>query len=268
MYNALIGTAINYEVAQIKNFVLSFRKYNKIDKLYLVTSLKRSRALENFFQNNNIDLIPFEGIEFIKTNLIVYRWIIYLEFLSLNKFNKIFLSDVRDVIFQGDPFNIEETEFLYFFQEDSSVRIKDCELNYSWCGSLLSKSVLESIENFPIICIGTIFGSYDRILDLLLTIKNELIEVKKQNICFEQFSFDQAVINLIVRKILDTSKFKIKNNGDLVGSIGHSIFHNKAEDIIKFEKNKIFVNSNCPQVIHQYTQYDELANAIDLIYTL
>lgn len=265
--NALIGLAINYEIENLKNFVLSFRKYNKEDTIYLVNSCCMSYSLKKFYKDHNIIRIPFEGADLINTNIITYRWIIYLEFLSVNKFDKIFFSDTKDVVFQSDPFLIDKNDFLYFFQEDRSVTIKDCELNYSWCTSLLNKELVLEIQDHPIICAGTIFGTYQKILNFLNIFKSQLIEIKKTNIAFEKFSVDQILINFMIRYLkVKELGHEIKLNGDIVGSIGHSMLHEKSTDLIKFENNLIYVNDQLPSVVHQYTQYDKLYQEIDKIY--
>lgn len=265
--NALIGLAINYEIEDLRNFVLSFRKYNKADTIYLVNSSRMSNSLKNFYYDHNIVRIPFEGADLINTNIINYRWIIYLEFLSINKFNKIFFSDTKDVIFQSDPFAIDKDNFLYFFQEDKSVTIKDCELNYSWCKSLLSENLVIEIQDYPVVCAGTIYGTYDKVINFLTVLKSELIEIKKTNIAFERFSVDQILINFMIRHLMVKELgHEIKINGDIVGSIGHSMLHEKSTDLIKFENNLIFVNDYFPSVVHQYTQYDKLYEEISKIY--
>jgi hypothetical protein len=106
-------------------------------------------------------------------------------------YNKIFISDLADVIFQADPFGFDIKYGLYpaceqnRFGDDTHAGY----INMSWIDEYshlegLNKS---NFKNKNIICCGTILGYYDNIMDYL---------EYYYRINHKQMGNDQALINM------------------------------------------------------------------------
>ena len=125
--NLVLGTAIGYGVPEISIFVKSFREYTRIDEVMLVVDSSISIDVINFCIAHNIKYTPFEAYKFIPTHIQNSRYIKYLEILldNIMRYDKVFLSDVRDVVFQGDIFDDLPEQFLYYFMEYEGGRIAE-----------------------------------------------------------------------------------------------------------------------------------------------
>lgn len=263
--NAVIGVSINFNEIQLKNLILSFREVNTVDDLILFVDPAQRPVLEQCFAKYNVIFKSFCFYDIAGTLVHNSRYIKFLEFLSDHtEYKNIFLTDTKDVIFQSDPFENLDGEFLYFFQEDAGVRILDDQShNAGWLVKAYGPEVLDRIGHYNIICSGTMIGSYGKILKLLESIKREFVKIKTERPdSFSNVILDQAVVNYLSRldeSIVNDSVVKI--NGDMVATLGiptSSAFNHT--DQVLINGYTIMVNGLVPRLIHQYDRNEILRN--------
>jgi hypothetical protein len=71
----------------------------------------------------------------------------------------VMLADVRDVIFQADPFAFEPAAGLHAFREDRSRTIGTCQFNADTVRLGFGEKVLAKMRDQPVHCAGTIIGT-------------------------------------------------------------------------------------------------------------
>jgi len=150
----------------------------------------------NFCKEMNVELnssIP-NSINNIY-HLILYRFCHIYNLLKeeTQKYNKIMMSDLTDVIFQEDPFSIEINSGLYLAAEQSILNDKynsSSELNMDWIKqySFLNDLDHNNFNNKYIICAGTILGYYNDIIKYL----NDYCTINKY------LNNDQAFLNIYI----------------------------------------------------------------------
>ena len=269
MKNVIIGTALNYGVEQIKNFVLSFRKFNSVDDIILVCNSAQFQTLDDFSKKFNITLSNGEDLSSIPIHVVASRFLKYIEIVKNNpQYKHILLADVRDVFFQGDPFvNLPNEEYLYAFTEDPAVTIEIEKYHISMISRLFGEDELKKFAGKKIICSGTILGTNQKLLNWLNIFASYLVQIQKANagICHEML-LDQVIANHIFY-FQDAGKAtEVKNNGDIVGTIGHCITHPNHSGDMKFEYNSIYLDGKIPSIIHQYDRSPELFKQISELY--
>ena len=107
------------------------------------------------------------------------RWQLYYNFLNTNDrfkaFEHVWMLDVRDTVFFGDPFYIFDDDVhgshFHTWQEGGGKRIADCGWNGGWVKDCFGDTVLNSVGGQNIICSGASAGSIDAVSDYLLTMK-------------------------------------------------------------------------------------------------
>jgi hypothetical protein len=263
--NAVIGVSINFDENQLKNLILSFREVNIVDDLILFVDPLQRPVLEYHFSKYNVIFKSFCFYNVASTIVHNSRYFKCLEFLSDHtEYKNIFLTDTKDVIFQSDPFEDLDGEFLYFFQEDAGVSILDDPgHNAWWLASAYGPEVLDQIGNYNIICSGTILGSYKRILKLLETVRREFLKIKVERPdTFSNTILDQAVINYLSRLDTDTvTDSTVKANGDIVATLGIPTSNQFSHtDQVMINGYSIMVNSHLPRILHQYDRNEILRN--------
>lgn len=256
--NLILGTAMSYNLEDVNIFINSFREYNMNDDIVLLTDESTYNNVEKFSENNNVKLILIKDKD-IDINPNNIRYGLYYKFLKENQYNKIILSDVKDVVFQKNPFEeLYDDKFLYFFEEDSSESIGNNTYSDMWIKSSLGNQVLEKIKGKPIICSGITIGSYANILIYLTKMINIFNVIKTQKPeAYNIIGLDQGIhiyIGYLENK--NFINFQTKKNGDIIATIGITL-HNNPNDII-VKDGVICLKDSHPPIVHQYNRNPEL----------
>ena len=269
MSNVVIGTALNYSVEHIKNFILSFRKFNKEDDIVLIYNLNDISRIESFAVENNIKLIGFDPHDKFPGHVVSTRFFKYLDIVNHFKdYKHILLADVRDVFFQSNPFeNLPEEEYLYAFTEDPGITIEKEEHHINMILKLFGQETLEQFTGKKIICSGTILGTKEKMMNWLIGFHNYLIQIQKNKpaICYEML-LDQVIANHIYYFQDNGKEIELKNNGDIVGTIGLCITHPEHTGNMVVENDVIYLDGKVPAIIHQYDRSPELFKQISGLY--
>jgi hypothetical protein len=249
MNNLILGTAFGYGPGQIEVFVKSLRKYSNCAVMLVVDSM--SEELTKFFTSYNIsaylhpiDLTNIRVAEIFNIRHRCYRDILEYNFLDTDR---IFISDVRDVLFQSDPFAHETETELEFFLEPK--QIKDCEFNSKKIKKLYGTKFLSKIGENEICCAGTTIGTRLGILKYLDEMLLELDRLRNQN---NAFADDQAVHNYLIYNNYFLN-YKQYNTGH--GPV--STLHHLREGIFNEHNQVINIDGTVVPIVHQW---DRLSN--------
>jgi hypothetical protein len=105
------------------------------------------------------------------------RFVQYLDFLRNRSdlYQKVMLTDVRDVYFQTDPFERIPDSELWMFQEEGPETLGSDARNRRWIEATFGRKVLRRIASRPIICAGVTIGGVRNILGYLEVMEPELL---------------------------------------------------------------------------------------------
>ena len=94
------------------------------------------------------------------------RWIAYERFLTLNRgYRQVFLSDVRDVVFQAPLFDQEPEDRVTLFGQDETYGNPGCDTQ--WYRDAWGAEALAKVVGKQAVCIGTILGPQDKVLSMV-----------------------------------------------------------------------------------------------------
>jgi len=94
------------------------------------------------------------------------RWIAYERFLTLNRaYRQVFLSDVRDVVFQAPLFDGEPGDQVSLFGQDEIYGTADCDTK--WYRDAWGEAALAKVIGKEAICVGTILGPHREVLSMV-----------------------------------------------------------------------------------------------------
>ncbi|MFX1296180.1 MAG: hypothetical protein ACFFD2_15185, partial [Promethearchaeota archaeon] len=179
------------------------------------------------------------------------RYILYYLYLFKygSKYSKVMITDIKDVIFQRNPFDFVFNGGLYCFLENNRSTIKTSPFNSGRILRHFGTEVLEEIgDNHPS-CSGTTFGS---VLDLMDYLKGMIDLITKID---TKGGGDQGLHNYLVYSgKLKNLKFIEDNKGSVltIGSkLNREIHFNKAGLVINAD-GEVF------NTIHQYDRHPEL----------
>ncbi|NQU95321.1 MAG: hypothetical protein HQ549_03715 [Candidatus Omnitrophica bacterium] len=270
MKNLILSLAKGYDFNTLKPFIISLEESGFKGDLVLFVSdinektrdilIKRGVQLVSFsedypyldgFASENIPKKEYLG----KMPLLSLRFVMFYLYLSKygKSYSQIMLTDIRDVIFQKDPFDFALNEELCCFLEDKRMRISDDQRwNATWIRESFGEEVLKKIENNYISCAGIVIGTLSPIMDYLKKMVDILADTNK--VCN-----DQAAHNyLIYTNQFENLKFFENENGPIL------TLAFKKEETMQFNDKGLIINASgdVVNIIHQYDRHDGLMENI------
>jgi len=259
--NLVMGLAANYTKKDLYLFVTSLRDSGFTGDIVLfITAFDQETS--DFFKLYNITAVRQWQNLFSYLNLQFARHVAYYDYLvklhdSGIRYDKIFLTDVRDVLFQIEPFQAIPVDPITFFLESDVVTIGTCECNSSWIASGFGERELSRLAAKPISCSGTVVGSWRSIIEYLLwmLILSTLLHEDAVGVA----GIDQGCHNMLVHSNL-LSEQRIAANGDGVLTLHHVI----GRETVYVSADGFVVDTagNRFPVIHQYDRLHELTDHV------
>lgn len=169
----------------------AFKNKQKVSKIYR-SIIKRVASILA------VDFFPHLKSKFLHLTSYphVARFFEYRNYLIEHSvYSHVLLTDVRDVVFQADPFE-GLAQGIHIGMENRNVTISQDKYNKSWILDAYGSSSYENLKNKHISCSGVTIGDYD---SLLQYINQMIVEFMKQP--YTKMSdriYDQAMHNKLV----------------------------------------------------------------------
>jgi hypothetical protein len=175
----------------------------------------------------------------------ISRFFRYYRHLSKHggAYANVMLTDVRDVFFQRNPFDVEFDE-LQCFLEDTRETIGTQPHNRKWLQAALGDGILSKLGERPIVCAGVTIGPQRLVVSYLSVMIESLLKLRHQSV-----GLDQAVHNYILHTGLVPEARLIPNGSGAVATLG----------IVPRED--VYGLLDAP-VLHQYDRHPALAETL------
>lgn len=239
--NLVLGAAFGYGIDKIKPFVLSLRRYYDGLVVFVVNGV--DEQLNDFFNTHNIYTYePEMPLDRGYGNVDRFRH--YIDCLeNFEDVDNILLTDIRDVIFQGNPFATYPNHAIEFFAEPELLG--KCNHNGSWYTGLYGADELAKVSEEYVLCAGTTMGTRIEIIRYIELLIEEISNLEQAGKAHG--TCDQAAHNRLVY----TGKFtdyRINQNGKgLVSTMHHS-------KTLTFNREGLLLNDDGTPtpIVHQY----------------
>ncbi len=255
--NLILGLAANYDWPILKNFVCSLRQTEYKDDVVLFVDARLDPDTRAALDRYHIGTIGIDGS--ISDNLppSVYRIMLFHDFLAEHKdeYNQVLLTDVRDVVFQKDPFAFETHNKLCFFMESASIPLKESNWNALWMIATFGVKALHEMGDNLISNVGTVVGPAERMIPYLASLIRHLENVKVHMM----FGIEQAVHNYVIMS-KEVDDYLIFHTED--GPVATLSEYKE----IRQDENGFFLNlkNDVAHVVHQYDRHPSLKSCFDL----
>lgn len=184
------------------------------------------------------------------------RFVFYYNFLLHHRYDKVFFTDVSDVIFQDNIFDRYTDKGVFAYQECEGWKIGKDPNNSYWIRYGFGQKILKAMSERNIHCSGTIYATYD---EALVFLKDYLDILLGTNLPGRLTGLDQGIYNYMLH-YLAPKYFNKESNGRNVFTVGlvtseqieildEAIY--KAGEIIK------------PAVVHQYNRHPFLMEHVN-----
>lgn len=200
--NAVIGIATGYGFEELKPFFTSLRLSGFQGRALLLAG-NLEPATKALLARLGAEVLAFtyptEGVPSLVVN---GRFYLYRKLLMdlAPELDNALLTDVRDVVFQADPFDpdlgLADLEGqVCCFLEDADTTIGRNAMNAGWMRRAYGPEVLAELAGRPISCVGTVFGGREALLGYLCLLTRELDAIRP-----DFFGSDTAAHNLLVHR--------------------------------------------------------------------
>ena len=250
--NVILSMVVKYDWEKIAPFIISFYESNIIDCDLVLFISGVSQNVIDILKSYGIILYQIPN-EYIKLNVPVYRWKMYLDFLNENKekYNFVLSVDIRDSIIQNDLFKYYSTNnsFLSFSFEDGNLNYS---FNKIWMINFFGYKVQRLLMHKKTICAGTVWGTLNKFLEFANILWEKLLE--RPNVV------DQTYVNyLIYYEHLFKDDIIIKDNFGPVITIGLT-----KRDKINLDINRNILNfgGQIASIVHQYDRHPDLLKIV------
>lgn len=183
------------------------------------------------------------------------RYFGYLDFLVRHRerYANVMISDLRDVVFQCDPFAQPLPADIVFAQE--RCRIGDSPINHNWIAAVYGEAVAQNLRDCMISCSGTTFGTTGGMLRYLFAMTTELANLAGHD-ALRTRGIDQGIHNYLIR-MRPFSNAQFDTSDRLAATLGLV-----PDAAITCTPDALLVDGRRTPVLHQY---DRNSRALDYV---
>lgn len=190
--NVVFTTCVRYNVDKIRPFVESCRKFVSAEIYVFCANV--STSVLSYLKKENINIVPWHGDKTYKEDCVIKRFGHYLKYINEvgMTFDYAMFSDIRDVIFQDDPFRLSKEPYhIKVFEEE--CKFEESALCKKWMRNSYGEAIFDDVKEKSVLCSGTTFASFDGAIEYL-----EKMNFFSAALNVNFFGVDQSVHNYIV----------------------------------------------------------------------
>ena len=238
MRDLILGATFHLEERQLTPFLDSLQETEFTGEVVFFVSENESQISRFLREEKQIRVCTFDEKSY-SMPIHAFRYFLYRDFLEAfaNKYDRVMIADVRDVLFQRDPFDFDMSDLNVFLED---VIIGQCPYNSNWITSRFSLAEQIHLYNCPVSCSGITIGQTQEILEYLELMTRFLMPP------LNLVGYDQGVHNfLLYNRYIDPRVFR--NRCGPILTMGY------ARDCrVSNEGSVLNEDGSIVNVIHQY----------------
>lgn len=264
--NLVVAMAANYGIAELRNFVCSFKRHQQ-NAILLLMLQNTNQETRDWLQAKDV-LTADVGMDGLHSKFARYYALFDL-LDSTPEFTRIFHCDVRDAVAQADIFAQIPGPGLHIFLEEPTLPIGKSSINSTWIRNAYDEETLARYADKTIVCSGTTLGDRESFLVYTKAMANEfqrLLTLKYPDLTLRHG--DQVMhIHLVYSgelsaQLTRTGKDLVfHKNGDGVFTLGEA-----REFLINKNRQVCTADKTLPAVVHQYDRIESLREMFDDMY--
>lgn len=250
----ILGLAAGYHLGDVRPFLLSLRETGYAGRCVLFVSATTRQTDE--MAALGAEIVPFERpVEMADISYNAYRYFLYLDFLKQadGAFEHVLFTDVRDVLFQADPFTYPWHNGLNCTLEDRRMTLGACPHNAHWIRGHQGEAALAEVADKPISCSGTTVGTHAALVEYLEALTQRLVPFGGGE---RMGGYDQGVHNVMVHTGAVDAVFH-DNTGPIL-TLGYTKGEPEQDDA-GFVLNE---SGDRAHIVHQYDRKPKLFASI------
>lgn len=251
--NLVLALCTHYKFDQIRPFVASLRNESPTAHLHLFVDhvaqpfLEIARAAGITVDNAGPYL---ELARYFTLEPFIARLFMYKSFLDrfADDFERTLITDLRDVIFQGDPFVPTLPASVVCAAEDKTIGA--CQINTNWITTVFGPAMLDELSGRVIACAGTTLGTSAKMRDYL-DLMCRSVAALVANGHRDWPGGDQPIHNVLLWKH-QPPFMTLDVNNQFFATLGHT-----PANEISVRQGRIFVRDRMAPIVHQYDRHPQ-----------
>lgn len=253
MNNLIIGGCYGYEFNQIKYWINSLNRCGfEGDKVLILFG--NPTDLNQKIEEQGVKVFNYAYDGNVAPH--VQRFLAIYDYLTKNEYDNVITTDVRDVIFQRDPFEwLEQHSYPKIVAASECLKYKDEPWGNQNLHEAYGGYIHQLYKNNTIYNVGVFGGQYRAVRDMCLNIAINSIN-REIKIC-DQAVFNVTIYNDIYKNDMifaDVKDLWAAHLGTLADPSKLAYFKpNFLENFtLEFKDDKLLINSIPVYIIHQY----------------
>ena len=251
----ILGLAAGYHFGDVRPFLFSLAQSGYQGRCVLFVS-ETTRDMDRMAEHGAtvIPLVRPVGLGHLSYNAL--RYFLYLEYLKgvTDRFDRILITDVRDVIFQADPFAFPWPDGVNCTLEDRRMTIGRCPHNVHWIREQQGEGALRLVQDRPISCSGTTVADHDAMVNYLETLTARLLPYAGGE---RMAGYDQGVHNSLVHGGALPDLTLHDNSGPIL-TLGYT----RGEPSLDSKGVVLNERGERPVIVHQYDRKPKLFRSV------
>jgi hypothetical protein len=185
------------------------------------------------------------------------RYFLYRRFVEAHRHERILISDVRDVVFQDDPFRHLPLAGLAVGLEAPRLTIGGEYWNARWLRRAYGEAALQRFADKPVSCSGVTYGDREAMLGYLRAMTGELAALQRG--ATSTSAIDQGVHNYLLWAGRLGSPATLAPLGSTLATVGML-----EEDRLRLDAAGRLLNEDgsVPSIVHQYDRWPRLVERL------
>ncbi|HEX8470452.1 MAG TPA: hypothetical protein VF633_05020 [Brevundimonas sp.] len=249
--DVVLGYGTGYDAADIAPFVLSLRAV--FDGAVALVVDDRA-DLKAFLAEHGVIAVHPQHLDGWEPHAVMARFAAFDRLLGQwPEAKSVLITDVRDVIFQAEPFSpVPERLETYVEFEDGVLR--DHDFNMKYLRAVGGDDLAEAVADKPCVCVGTVMGPRYAMIRFCRTVM--MLAAIPRSELGGAFGADQAACNLAIH--MGLVEADIRPNYGRVATLGLT----KPESLGWSDGRVINPDGGWSAIVHQHDRHPTLATAV------
>jgi hypothetical protein len=260
----ILGTVENYDFYEFRRFLISLRRTNFRGHVCLFVGPGISRRTIARIRGHDVEVVPYRSkFPFVADPhpdapkslpepiyVFNYRHFLYCDYLLKHggKFRNVLITDVKDVVFQRDPFDFVVGDRIHLAMENPNIPVGSCPWTSQWILAGYPPEVLERLKDDEMSCAGTTLAPVPLMMRYLELMLAEIAGMKDAYECA-----DQAAHNLLLHEGKLEPVNRLRNFEGPILTVGTEPRYELSD-----EGDLVNRDGSVIAVVHQYDRHPQL----------
>jgi hypothetical protein len=259
----VLGAAIGFDVGQVRVFVESLRASGYGGDVMMLIRWPGLRV-GRYLKSRGADVIRVFQTRSFSRSVHARRYAIYLDYLKLRAghYDQVMMSDVRDVVFQGNPFAGIDSPKCHFYLEGTARTIGTDPTNSRWVKGCFTAAEAGALAPHRISCSGITIGGMAEITAYLEHMVAKIAAMPLRIYRTIGHGYDQAIHNYLVYLDPDIHGIVEENNGHIATMALEPREFYRLDDAARIHGP----DGRLYPICHQYDRFPDIRAAVEARY--